>query len=426
MGSIRSPLQGPQLHGLHLEFVPGVTQEVVTADLVDLQVLRRLHESEHASLRIENGPWTTGPVVRGGLEFPHPEMVRGVGHHGVESRQVLGHRRGPVPTTDIRLIPFDLLRRPLQGNQGDLLLDPGLDIGSFGGSAYMLAPHDPRQRPVRPERSELVAVRAADDDQIAPGSMDESPAENLLPQVEPIGSRRREVVLRARVSTESGLEIALAIPQMHDDRVGVPPAPCGEAGSGPRGRLRPQGEPYRILVVAAESKRATVVPVRIEDRDASGPGPPGGDRVARPRFDTTQAGELSGPLTLPRPAVHVRTRLVKDAQLVRASVGDPRSGRRTAAWRQELRKACTPLRPRGRRSKPAAPDRYATPGGIPRADGDSRRSGFRRCLVSPPWGSAPLSAPVRRRRRSGPRGRWRRSGSRVGRFFVEMDGVPSR
>ena len=299
-----------------------MTQEVVTADLVDLQVLRRLHESEHASLRIENGPWNTGPVVRGGLEFPHPEMVQGVGHHGVESRQVLGHRRGPVPTTDIRLIPFDLLRRPLQGNQGDLLLDPGLDIGSFGGSAHVLAPHDPRQRPVRPERSELVAVRAADDDQIAPGSMDESPAENLLPQVEPIGSRRREVVLRARVSTESGLEIALAIPQVHDDRVGVPPAPCGKDGSGPRGRLRPQGEPYRILVVAAESKRATVVPVRIEDRDASGPGPPGGDRVARPRFDTTQAGELSGPLTLPRPAVHVRTRLVKDAQLVRASVGD--------------------------------------------------------------------------------------------------------
>ena len=233
------------------------------------------------------------------------------------------------------------------------------------------------------------------------------------------------MVLRARVSTESGLEIALAIPQVHDDRVGVPPAPCGKDGSGPRGRLRPQGEPYRILVVAAESKRATVVPVRIEDRDASGPGPPGGDRVARPRFDTTQAGELSGPL--PSPPSCPRAYPTRQRRAARSCLGwRPRSGRRTAAWRQELRKACTPLRPRGRRSKPAAPDRFATPGGIPRADGDSRRSGFRRCLVSPPWGSAPLSAPVRRRRRSGPPGRWRRSGSRVGRFFVEMDGVPSR
>ena len=49
-------LQWPHLHVLHIEFVTGVDQNVIFADVMDAQFRRNLDEPERVSLRIEDRP----------------------------------------------------------------------------------------------------------------------------------------------------------------------------------------------------------------------------------------------------------------------------------------------------------------------------------------------------------------------------------
>ena len=103
------PLERPQLHGLHPQFVLYPAQYVVLADLVDLQPIRRFDEAQSLPFGIEDGPERAAPIVARELVFLHPEMAGGVTQDRGKRGEGRGHGRG-----------CELPARPLHDGLGDV------------------------------------------------------------------------------------------------------------------------------------------------------------------------------------------------------------------------------------------------------------------------------------------------------------------
>ena len=130
--------QGPPLRaGLIIEFVEGATEDVVLADLEDVEPCGSLDKPQDLSRRIENGPKRSRSLFTRNLVFADPEVIRGVGHHRCERRHVLRHRcrlelsaQPPSPRVCVR---------------GNLRLDVRLDVTGAGRPRSMVPSDDSRQ-----------------------------------------------------------------------------------------------------------------------------------------------------------------------------------------------------------------------------------------------------------------------------------------